>query len=129
MTATTAAPTAEQDFQDRYLAMWTDPVPARRRALVEGIFAPDGRLVVATLPGPLHGITEIADHIGRVHDDLIAGKGLTFAYDQAIPSGEALLLRWSVRAPTGAPVGRGVDLVLRDARGRVTTAWMFMGVD
>lgn len=44
-------------------------------------------------------------------------------------SGEALLLRWSMRAPSGDVVGRGADVVLRDADGRIETVYMFMGVD
>lgn len=130
-TAMTAPTDANPDhhFQDAYLATWTDPDPIRRRRLIRDTWSGDGRLVVATLPAPVHGVDAIADHIGRVHDDLIAGKGLTFAYDQAVLSGDALPLRWSVLTPAGDRAGRGVDLVFRDEDGRVTTAYMFMGVD
>lgn len=60
---------------------------------------------------------------------MIAGKGLTFAYDQHIESGDSILLRWSMLAPSGDVVGRGVDIVFRNADGRVQTAYMFMGID
>ena len=84
---------------------------------------------VSSLGITLDGRADIAAHIARVHDDLIAGKGLAFSYDQAVQSGEALLLRWSMRAPSGDVVGRGADVVLRDADGRFETVYMFMGVD
>jgi len=44
-------------------------------------------------------------------------------------SGDALLLRWSMTAPSGDVVGRGVDTVFRDVDGKVTRAYMFMGVN
>ena len=44
-------------------------------------------------------------------------------------SGDALLLRWSMTAPSGDVVGRGVDTVFRDVDGKVTHAYMFMGVN
>lgn len=68
------------------------------------------------------------EQLGRVHDDLIAGKGLRFAYDQELNSGDATLLRWSMVAPNEDVVGRGVDVVFRDEFGRVTRVYMFMGV-
>ena len=70
-----------------------------------------------------------AEHINRVHNDRIAGQGLTFSYDQRMESGDALLLRWSMTAPSGDVVGRGVDTVFRDVDGKVTRAYMFMGVN
>lgn len=121
---TTEAVTA---FQDDYLATWTEPSAERRRALVPSVWAPEGRLFVSP-DTTLTGVEEIGAHIDRVHDDLIAGKRLTFTYDQALTAGEALLLRWSMRAPTGDVVGRGVDVVHRDAEGRAETVYMFTGV-
>ncbi|WP_314932143.1 nuclear transport factor 2 family protein, partial [Actinomyces oris] len=75
------------------------------------------------------GTADIAEHINRVHNDRIAGQGLIFSYDQRMESGDALLLRWSMTAPSGDVVGRGVDTVFRDVDGKVTRAYMFMGVN
>ncbi len=41
---------------------------------------------------------------------------------------DALLLRWSMHAPSGV-VGRGVDVVFHDEDGRARTVYMFMGID
>lgn len=46
-----------------------------------------------------------------------------------VEDGGALLLRWSMTAPSGDVVGRGVDTVFRDVDGKVTRAYMFMGVN
>ena len=93
------------------------------------MWAPHGSPHISSPSLSLNGTADIAAHIGRVHDDLIVGKGLTFNYDQRLKSGDALLLRWSMTVPGGNVIGRGVDTVFRDVDGRVTRAYMFMGVN
>lgn len=60
---------------------------------------------------------------------MIAGQGLAFTDDQAVEASGALLLRWSMLTRSGAPAGRGADVVFRHPAGRVTTVYMFMGVN
>lgn len=116
-------------FQNALLATWTEPDAEQRRRNIEATWAPDGRLAISSLGAPIEGTDEIAAHIARVHDDLITGKGLSFSYDQSVEAGDALLLRWSMRVPSGDIVGRGADIVFRDPTGRATVAYMFMGVN
>ena len=111
-----------------YLSTWTEPDAGRRLVLIEQVWAPHGSLHISSPSLSLNGTADIAAHIGRVHDDLIVGKGLTFSYDQRMESGDAVLLRWSMTAPSGDVIGRGVDTVFRDVDGKVTRAYMFMGV-
>ena len=117
------------DFDAAYLSTWTEPDAGKRLALIEQVWAPHGSLHISSPSLSLNGTADIAAHIGRVHDDLIVGKGLTFRYDQRLKSGDALLLRWSMTTPGGDVVGRGVDTVFRDVDGKVTRAYMFMGVN
>ena len=117
------------DFDAAYLSTWTEPDAGKRLALIEQVWAPHGSLHISSPGLSLNGTADIAAHIGRVHDDLIVGKGLTFRYDQRLKSGDALLLRWSMTTPGGDVVGRGVDTVFRDVDGKVTRAYMFMGVN
>ena len=117
------------DFDAAYLSTWTEPDAGKRLALIEQVWAPHGSLHISSLGLSLNGTADIAAHIGRVHNDRIAGQGLTFSYDQRMESGDALLLRWSMTAPSGDVVGRGVDTVFRDVDGKVTRAYMFMGVN
>lgn len=116
-------------FQNDYLATWTESDAEQRRSNIEHAWASDGRLAVSSLGITIEGVEAISAHIGRVHDDLIAGKGLTFTYDQHVDSGDSLLLRWSMLTPSGDVVGRGVDIIFRNAEGRVRTVYMFMGVN
>lgn len=117
------------DFHQDYLSTWTEPNPEQRRRVIEKVWAPDGKLVISSLGITLHGTAEISAHIARVHDDMIAKKRLVFSYDQQLNADDALLLRWSMTAPSGDVVGRGVDVVFRCADGQVATAYMFMGVN
>ena len=117
------------DFDAAYLSTWTEPDAGKRLALIEQMWAPHGSLHISSPALTLTGTADIAEHIGRVHNDRIAGQGLTFSYDQRMESGDAILLRWSMTAPSGDVVGRGVDTVFRDVDGKVTCAYMFMGVD
>ena len=120
---------ANADFDAAYLRTWTEPDAGKRLALIEQVWAPGGSLHISSPSLSLTGTTDIAAHIERVHNDLIANKGLTFSYDQRAESGDALLLRWSMTAPNGDVVGRGVDTGFRNTDGKVVNAYMFMGVN
>lgn len=116
------------DFDQRYLETWTAPDAEQRRAAIEQLWAADGQLVISPLGITVLGVDAIAAHVNRVYEDNILGKGLSFVYDQTAEAGDSLLLRWSMLAPNGAVVGRGVDVVFRDAEGRATTIYMYMGI-
>ena len=95
----------------------------------EQVWAPHGSLQFSSFGLAPNGSADIAANTGGIHYDLIVGKGLTCSYDQRLESGDALLLRWSMTAPNGDVGGRGVDTVFRDSDGKVTRAYMFMGVN
>lgn len=117
------------DFERQYLDTWTELDSHRRRANIERLWAADGRMVVSPMGLTVVGTDEIAAHVGRVHEQNIVGRGLRFVYDQHVEADDALLLRWSMLAPDGGVVGRGVDVIFRDGEGRVQTVYMFMGID
>lgn len=117
------------EFDKQYLATWTEPDPDRRRALIDELWAPDGRMVISALGTTIEGAENIAAHVTHVYDEQIAKNGVRFTYDQHIEAGDALLLRWSIVAPNDQVVNRGADLLFRDADGLVTTVYMFMGVE
>lgn len=117
------------NFAAEYLQTWTEPDDLRRAENIHSMWATNGKMAVSSLGITLEGIPAITAHIKDVHNDMIAGKKLQFSYDQEIQSGDATLLRWSMTAPNGEIVGRGVDTIFRNDAGKVITAYMFMGVD
>ena len=117
------------DFERHYLETWTEPDPERRRASIDRMWSAGARLVVSPIGVSVQGVDEIAAHVTRVHEQNIAERGLRFVYDQHEEAADALLLRWSMLAPDGSAVGRGVDVVFRDADGLIQTVYMFMGIN
>jgi len=117
------------EFDQQYLQTWTEPDPDRRRANIERMWSADGRMVISPIGVTVQGVDEIAAHIAQVHEQNIAERGLRFVYDQDAEADDALLLRWSMLTPDGSAVGRGVDVVFREADGLVQTVYMFMGID
>jgi len=120
---------ALSEFDRQYLETWTEPDAERRRANIERMWSAEGRMVVSPIGVTVRGVDEIAAHVARVHEQNIAERGLRFVYDQHDEAEDALLLRWSMIAPDGSAVGRGVDVVFRDADGLVQTVYMFMGIN
>jgi hypothetical protein len=117
------------EFDLQYLQTWTEPDAERRRASIERLWAADGRMVISSIGETVEGVDAIAAHVARVREATIIERDLRFAYDQRVEAGDALLLRSSVLAPDGSVVGRGADVVFRDADGLVRTVYMFMGID
>jgi len=117
------------DFDRQYLETWTEPDPERRRANIDRMWSTDGRLVVSPIGVSVQGVGEIDAHVAGVYEQNIAERGLRFVYDQHAEAQDALMLRWSMLAPDGSTVGRGVDVVFRDADGRIQTVYMFMGIN
>ncbi len=116
-------------FAQSYLETWTEPDAERRHDNVQTVWATDGRMVISSIGATVAGVDKIAEHIDRVHQDVILGKGLTFSYTQQVDAGGATLLSSAVTAPDGTVVAKGADVIFRDDDGRVTAAYMFMGLE
>ena len=110
------------EFAQRYLETWTEPQAERRHDNVRNTWAPDGRMVVSSIGATLVGVEQIIEHIDRVHEDVIVGKGVAFSYTQQVNAGDATLLSSAVTAPDGTVMGKGADVIFRDGDGRVTVA-------
>jgi hypothetical protein len=121
--------TTTEKFDQEFLETWTATDPAARRAAIERVWAPDGRMVVSPVGATLEGFDQIEAFVAKVAAENIVEKGLEFVYDQRQEADDALMLRWSMLAPGGEAVGRGVEVLFRDADGKVKTAYVFLGVD
>jgi hypothetical protein len=117
-------------FDRQYLETWTATDPDERRAAVERVWSPRGRMVVGPPVGAtLEGLDQIGGFLAKVNGETIVDKGLEFVYDQTLEAGDSLLLRWSMLTPDGDRVGRGVEVLFRDDDGKVETAYVYLGVD
>src|ERR1700761_4921850 len=115
--------TTIEKFDQQFLETWTATDPAARRAAIERVWAPEGRMVVSPVGATLEGFDAIEAFVGQVNAENIVGKGLEFVYDQRQEAGDALMLRWSMLTPGGEAVGRGVEVLFRGDDGKVATAY------
>jgi hypothetical protein len=120
--------TTIEQFDQEFLETWTATDPAARRAAIERVWAPDGRMVVSPVGAELQGFDQIEAFVAKVNAENIVEKGIEFVYDQRQQADEALMLRWSMLAPGGEAVGRGVEVLFRGDDGKVATAYVFLGV-
>jgi hypothetical protein len=121
--------TTTEKFDQQFLETWTATDSAARRAAIERVWAPDGRMVVSPVGATLEGFDQIEAFVAKVNAENIVGNGLEFVYDQRQEADDALMLRWSMLTPAGETVGRGVEVLFRDADAKVKTAYVFLGVD
>ena len=107
--------TDPRTLADRYLAPWNEPDAARRRALLEALWAPDGRYADPLMSGT--GPQDIADMIGAARERF---AGLAFSV-HGTPDGHGAHARfsWALAPAGGAPVAGGTDVARLDEHGRL----------
>lgn len=112
-------------FVERYMAMWHEPDPQRRREAVQALFAEDAEN--ASRSFIVRGQAEITGRVTRAHAQWVADKGCVFrALQPADGHHDVLRLRWEmVPKAGGAAEARGLDIfVLRDD-GRIGALYQF----
>ena len=111
-----------QFIAERYLAMWNEPDPDRRRALVAAVWTSDGRYADPLMQGQGHeGIAAMIEGARAS----FPGHGFTL---RGTPDGHGPFVRfaWSL-APEGcAPVAGGTDVARLDDTGRLIEVTGFL---
>ncbi|MFI6467244.1 hypothetical protein [Streptomyces sp. NPDC050538] len=136
--------TDPQHLAERYIAQWTEPDAARRRAAIESLWAADGTHVLQ----PPAEIREIAAGLGFDHPTLRAEghdaieTRVTRGYQRFVEKGEltfrpradavrldgVVRFGWdTVAVGSGEVVGGGLELLVLDPDGRIRTDYMFPG--
>jgi hypothetical protein len=79
LTETTTAPTDHGQVADRYLAVWSEPDPQRRRAAIAGLWAPDGTEFVEGVQFRGHDALEA--RVAEAHEAFVASGKYTVTSD------------------------------------------------
>jgi hypothetical protein len=133
-----------QDLADRYIAQWTEPDAARRRAAIEGLWAQDGRHVlqppveireIAAAVGFDHSTLEaqgydaIETRVARSYARFVEKEGFTFrSRADAVRLDGVVKFGWeTVSVETGEVAGGGLEVLVLDDDGRIKTDYMFPG--
>jgi len=133
-----------QDLADRYMAQWTEPDAAGRRAAIERLWAEDG---IHILQPPVE-IREIAAKLGfeqptleaqgydaieirvaRSHERFVEKGGFTFrSRADAVRLHGVVKFGWeTVSVETGDVAGGGLEILVLDDDGRIKADYMFPG--
>src|SRR5581483_1835301 len=106
-----------------YLSAWNEPDPARRAALIERVWAADGRLIDPPLTGEGYaGISGMADalHTHYPGHRFRRASGIDLHHDQ-------LRFAWELVAPDGAVALAGIDVGELAQDGRLRRIAGFFG--
>src|SRR5689334_4166934 len=127
---------------ERYVTMWSEPDPARRRETIEQLWAPGG----AHLLQPPEEVRAEADRLGIVgagfeavgydaiehrvttaYEDFVVRQKYTFRFaGNAQRLKNTVMFRWE-SLHDGEPVGAGTEFLVLDADDRIVADHMFPG--
>jgi hypothetical protein len=115
-----------QDLVDRYVALWNEPDPERRRAAIEALWAPDGSHVSPSLEA--HGYDELAARVERSHQRWVVDEGYVFrAVPNALHHHDTVTFSWEMLPRQGGEViSEGRDFFLVDPSGRLRSVYQFI---
>jgi SnoaL-like domain len=112
-------------FIDQYVSMWHEPDPARRRQIVDALWAEDAENYTRNLS--VRGRDEIIERVARAHEEWVASKGFVFR-----PAGNTdahhnvVKFFWEMLAKAGGPIeARGLDIFVLGDDGRIRTLYQF----
>ena len=112
-------------FIARYVAMWHEPDPQQRRAIVAELWADDAENRSRKLA--VHGFDAIGARVTRAHDEWVAQKGFVFrpagntdAFDGVVK------FLWEMVPRDGGPrEALGLDVFLLQEDGRIRALYQF----
>ena len=112
-------------FINRYVSMWHEAEPTRRREIVLSLFAEDAENYTRKLAA--HGTEEIIARVTRAHEDWVACKGFVFR-----PAGntdahhQVVKFFWEMLPKVGGPIeARGLDIFVLREDGRILALYQF----
>lgn len=114
------------EFIDRYVAMWHEADPIRRRECVKRLFAEDAE--DCTRKAVARGLDEIYARVTRAHEEWVAAKSYVFA-----PTGNTdahhhvVKFFWKMLPRDGGPiVALGLDIFVLREDGRIRALYQFI---
>jgi hypothetical protein len=129
------------ELVDRYVAVWNEPDPDRRRQAVATIWTEDAahllepprevREAAAALRTvavfQARGHAELEARVGRAYEEFVANGELSFRPgDGGVRVADAVKFRWEMISVDGAVVAGGTELVLLAADGRIRLDYQFI---
>jgi hypothetical protein len=131
------------ELADRYLALWNEPDPDRRRQLIAGLWTEDGSHIlqppqeireVAARPGlgmtailVARGYAEIEARAATVYEHWVESEGLSFRRrDDVEPLDDVVKFHWEGVAKDGELFAVGLTFLVLTADGRIQRDYTFV---
>jgi hypothetical protein len=128
---------------ERYVALWNEPDADRRRRMIAGLWAEDGRHILqppqeiremAAQPGialtailQARGYEEIEARAASAYEHWVGSEGLSFrGRDDADRLGDVVKLHWEAVARDGTVSAVGLSFLVLAADGRIERDYTFI---
>lgn len=115
-----------QSLADRYVAVWNETDPDRRRQQIAQLWVPEGRHYVGERKA--HGYEALEVRITGSHDKNVRDGGYRFrAANDARALSDIVTFHWEM-LPSGRDevVARGLEILLLDDSGRILVDYQFV---
>jgi hypothetical protein len=128
---------------ERYLALWNEPDPDRRRRTIAELWTEDGRHLlqppeeirkIAAQPGvglpailEARGHEEIEARAASAYEHWVGSEGLSFrGRDDADRLGDVVKFHWEAVTQDGSPIAVGLNFLILAADGRIERDYTFV---
>jgi hypothetical protein len=128
---------------EKYVALWNEPDPGRRRGMIGELWTEDGRHVlqppqeiraIAARPGiamtatlTAQGYEQIEARAASVYEHWVGSEGLSFrGRDDADRLDDVVKLHWEAVAHDGAVIAVGLSFLVLAASGRIERDYTFI---
>jgi hypothetical protein len=131
------------ELADRYVALWNEPDPDRRREMIAGLWTEDGSQIlqppeeireVAARPGigmtailEARGYAEIEARAATAYEKWVGSDGLSFRrLDDVERLNDVVKFHWEAVTPDGEVVAVGLNFLVLAADGRIQRDYTFV---
>jgi hypothetical protein len=119
-----------EKFVKDYIDTWSTKDDIERKEFVAKVYADDAAFY-SNEPGDgpveYHGVVDIMANIGRVNARLVQGKGLITESTGFVVNHDAVRVSWRMTTLEGKVAVAGMDMLLRDATGKISQDYIFIG--
>ena len=141
--ATSFVETTINDLADRYVMLWNEPDPERRRLLVAELWTEDGAQIlqppeemreIAARPGigmsatlEAHGHAALEARVTSAYDEWVDRQGIRFGRrDDVDRVGDVVKFHWEAIDADDQVTGVGLTFLVVDASGRIRRDYQFI---
>ncbi len=117
-------------FVKTYISAWTTIDAAARKKLIAQSYSSDAKFFADEPndePVQHFGLQAIFENITQVNQRLSIENGLATECLDYAGNHQALRVRWQMKGPDGGIALKGMNLLLRNAEGKIISDYIFIG--